>query len=381
MTIDLEGLFDEQPEETNTKPKGKGKKSAAVPPPIVEAGDTSGITDLVLAGAPVSADNPSQKVAAAPPRGLAEIYDEYLKRVYLFDISGSMLKKVLGKESIDDINWGETDSHMWSYLFQRIAECKAKEERLNEWMAENVDPEGEDEAVVPYGMQMDGLEVILSNAPEPAVASDDVETIREKVHALKMFILEQHIYEEAGFSIKPTSTIPSRIQLVATVVRTLIEKRFDKYPDADVSAFAFDTSVHQLESRPKEQLLSEISNLPRRTGGGTSIQLAFKAAFELIRKQPSAMEMNHIIVVTDAEDSCADFIKSEAARRCEQYHIAVDFIHVASRFADFDENTVEALKKLCTDTKGEYTKVTTESDFEAKLIQASTRLLLPPGSN
>jgi hypothetical protein len=317
--------------------------------------------------------------AAKPAPTLAEIYDQFLKRVYMFDISGSMNVPVVGSETIEMFDW--RDSTLGA-ITERIEEAKAKETRLNEWVMEHQDDEDEDAPDLPSYMELSPLESVLCAAPDnlPSHLQTEEELL-DAQRRLKEFIIERHLVLDLGISPKLGCKLETRMQLVQTVALKLIQDRYDKYPNADVAAIAFDTRATVLEAQPKEKLFEEIRNLHQRMGGGTSIDAAFDAAFALIKSQPSAMQMNHIVIVTDAEDQCSVYINDTARKRCAQFKITVDFIHVTKPFGDFDADTVDALVNLCKETNGEYTKVTTKAEFETKFIAAGTRLLLPPGSN
>lgn len=361
MTIDLDNLFADDDELNPSQ-----KTTSSTPSTEGDAAIISDMTDLVIS-TPTSPK-------AAPAASLADIYDRFLKRIYLFDISGSMTTKMVGDETADSIEWNE---YRLQHIEEQIKEIHSKEERLNTWMLEH-DADGD----IPSHLQLDSLDTVLSTYEDPLPSDVDEEEKPAAIESMKQFIVDNHLMLDLGLHAKDGTELPSRMDLVSTTCLSMIKQRYDKYPEADVSAFAFDTKATPLDSRPKERLFEEIEALRRRFGGGTDIKVAFDAAFALIKGSPSPMQMNHIVVVSDGEDNVADYINEVAAKRCKALNIVVDFIHVTTPYHDFeDASTVDALKALCTNTKGEYTKVTTRTEFEQKLIAASTRLLLPPGSN
>lgn len=354
--LDLDGLMNQMPE---PKPEEK-----------IEIGDS---VDL----APVE----KKQVDIPKPQSLEDVFDRFLKRVYLFDISGSMRAPIISDETINSFEWGQyTLDGIRRDIINARAAVQEAETKIQAGLAQ------------PGAVLADLVDAVTLKLAEadPALDTDD--------DRLKVWVIEQQLWRNFNLSPKPGVVLKKRIDLVVTSAKALISKRFEKYPDADVvgiwftnaagvlsdNCFAHTGQVQHLRKLSKEQLLAAIDQLPPQCNGGTDIQNALQTGLNIVEKAPSVMQMHHFILVTDAEDYTGAMCL-ELLPKFKEKGVVLDFIHLTDPYikktwwGNYDENAM-ALKKLCDETGGEYTRVTSVKDFEIKFIQASSRLLLPPGS-
>lgn len=348
--IDLDSLFSDD-EQT--------------PKPQVAQEAPTGPAELVLA-TPAS--------ARTAPKSLAEVYDQYLKRIYLFDCSGSMNSFVVGEETIDMFDWPD---RLFEYIERTVAEARTTAAAAMEKFQQAMDDEGQDDEEIDEP-DLDPLTAKLITAPELEPQGD--EAAHRK--AIQEWVIQNHLFIDFGMSpnFARDFKLTKRMDLIHTSALNLIKKRFDQYPNADVLAAEFDTRVEWFNYTTPAELFERVANI--KPCGGTDILTALTAALNAIKKQPSVVGMNHIIIVTDAESGSHGI--ADLLPRFKETNTALDFIHITNPYPNHEESyyrsTADELTKLCAETKGEYTKVTTANEFEVKFLAASSRLLLPPGA-
>lgn len=364
--VDLDGLFSETLENPQT--------------PAEETGDL-GIA-LAEKKQPANTEN----------RSLDEVYDQYLKRIYLFDVSGSMKDPVISDETIDSFEWSEFYLNM---VRERIRAARPMVEKARQDLSNLLLNGGDPDASL--DLLIDQLEIVLAEAPDEALVSDQT---------LKEYVIRCQMWQALGIPRKPGAKITRRIDLTVTSAKALIGKRFDQYPDADIVGIWFDqragvfgsdeelnpmllprkrsARAKILRHLTKEELLREIDILPSRCGGGTNILNAVTTAMGVIEAQPLPLQLHHIILITDAEDG-SGYTLYEMLPQLKAKGIVLDFLHLCDPYSDrvhyqgYVDNATW-LKKLCEATGGEYTRVTDTRMFELKFLQASSRKLLPPGA-
>lgn len=354
--IDLDNLFNGNEKKSDTK-----KKETPAPAPIVE----SGCTDLIPGGLDI-VTNKSSKPAPPPSLSLESIYEKNMKLVYLFDTSGSMSANVIGKRDVEKFIWSED---VMEAIARNVKRAVEKVEQAHAQLASALEGDEEEGDDMPEPIELDPITEAWF---ECADLTGD---------ALKAAVLEHGLHTEIALSIDYSKTrhadFTDRMQLVKTSARKLIEERYAKYPDADVTAVAFELSRRELGGGlGKEALLDAIQGMI--PTGGTDIMAAIDFAMDICKKRPSKMHMHHFVLVTDSEDSGAARIR-EYLPKFQKAGIVLDFIHVTNPLRHYSSEAAEALIEVCKATGGEYQKVTTPEQFETRFLQASTRLCLPPG--
>lgn len=382
MPIDLDNLFNDV---TPDKPQEK-----------LVVGDT-----MQLATTP-------KQALKEMPKSLEDTFDGYVKRIYLFDVSGSMLDPIVSDENVNSFEWEKTD---WSgqTAIQRTRERVAnavtqmEQAKLQFDQLQLVQSSGNPFLTVNHGCGSKKSEDIktwedLMESEEVALAKTPVEAATDD-ERLKDYIVESGLWRYLGIDTVPGYTIKRRIDLTATSAKNFIEKRFEKFPDADVVALAFDNQVYVLGAPPenqllvrklnKEELMAAIDTLQEKCGGGTNILRAVQTAMQILTKAPSPMNLHHLILVTDAEDGSGQEIYNSILPEMKQKGVTLDFLHLTDVFFNPRKSRYQAwgggeansvyLQRTCEATGGEYTQVRTTKDFETKFLEANTRKLLPAG--
>jgi hypothetical protein len=170
------------------------------------------------------------------------------------------------------------------------------------------------------------------------------------------------------------------MQAVKDAARDFVHKRFQKYPNANVTLFSFEDSPKLLSAGLSEaDLMEGISRLPDYGGGGTNIYRAVERALSECKKRPSEVNAHHIVLVSDGCDYGAKGVL-DLLPRMKELGMVFDFIFIlgASESEIADDSTIAALKRVCEETGGEFVTVKTEKDFVQKFLAASNRPLLPP---
>jgi uncharacterized protein with von Willebrand factor type A (vWA) domain len=126
-------------------------------------------------------------------------------------------------------------------------------------------------------------------------------------------------------------------------------------------------------------VLEAVNKLPDMCGGGTTITQAVKTAISLIKQRPSRVQANQIILVTDGQDHEAVAVE-DLLSQMKELNIVFDFIFIRGQTEDkgYYTRAVDVLRKVCSETGGEYQTCSKASDFEMQLMAASNRPALPP---
>lgn len=176
---------------------------------------------------------------------------------------------------------------------------------------------------------------------------------------------------------EPTNT---KMNLVKTAVADLVDRRYEKFPDARVvlQTFNFDSTI---EAATHESIKTRLASLT--ANGGTNIYGAVVQALAYFEQYPSPVGLNHLIIVSDGEDWQAMQIKEDLLGRMKEQGVVLDYIYIKGKQGMTNESTQSAVAKmftdLCKELGGDYVEVSSSSEFEKKLLAASTRLCLPPG--
>lgn len=167
-----------------------------------------------------------------------------------------------------------------------------------------------------------------------------------------------------------------KIDVMKKAVADFADRRYEKYPDAQIIVATFDDST-EIESTSQAMLRPKLQALYPR--GGTNITLAVTQVLDYLKKLPECIS-NHIVLVTDGEDWGAVQVK-ELIPRMKEMNVVLDYIYVKSDY-DSDGTTSsevsKAFKEICTELGGEYKECKYANDFEKVFLAASNRLALPP---
>jgi hypothetical protein len=161
------------------------------------------------------------------------------------------------------------------------------------------------------------------------------------------------------------------------MAKEMIEGRRKKYPKAVIELVVFNDDAEVTRHNGTTEALCAIVDKIH-TSGCTDIYRAVVKAMHLVAKQPSEVNLNHLVLVTDGEDGSATLLV-ELIPNMKGLGIVLDFIYMAQPGATFNqEGAIQAIKQVCDATGGTCEIVTTKEEFKAKFVLASTRALLPP---
>lgn len=335
-------------------------------------------------------------------KSLDDVFDKYMKLVYLFDVSGSMYEGI-PSDTIDKMYvWTPeilaefrsrlikeaTESTNFKYNLERAKQV-LKEQAIEEMREESDDEDSEEEksSDEPSDSVIEELAINLHAGFE--VNSD---------HYLKLAI-HSDLKNRAAFRdinlMKLFVEADTKTKLVAMkdAAVEFVTKRFNKYPEADVVVFKFDDHPTKIaESVPKGPTLAAIQAMGG--GGGTDIYTAMARGVQTCKKMQSPVKAHHIVLVTDGEDFSARNVP-QLLPEMKKLNIVVDFIYMKSIAAEQADlismlfgtrqeranANIEALIKVSKETGGEFVTVTNAAEFKEKFLAASSRLCLPPASN
>jgi hypothetical protein len=171
----------------------------------------------------------------------------------------------------------------------------------------------------------------------------------------------------------------TKMELVKKCVADLVDRRYEKYPDARVVLETFNADA-TIEAATHESIKTRLAGLY--PNGGTNILYAVQQALSYFRQYPSPVGLNHLIIVTDGDDWGAMEVKN-LLPEFKEMGVVIDYIYIKGGEPGYSDGSVSAVAKmfteLCKELGGEYTEVTSASEFEKKLLAYSTRLCLPPG--
>lgn len=215
--------------------------------------------------------------------------------------------------------------------------------------------------------------------PEPMQATEGM-TPDEMLNSLQKKV---YVFDESG---SMASYMPredgkeereTKTQAVKRMMKRFVTDRFKKYPNSQISVLGFGTDTRVIcEAGSKwKQVTDAVENL--QADSSTDIFQAVEFAVKHIEDSPSQLKVNQIIFVSDGMDHGATNVK-KLLGRMKKSNITFDFIFVNSYEYSGYSSAVEALRKLCKDTGGEFIEVSKASEFEDKFLEVSNRLALPP---
>jgi hypothetical protein len=281
---------------------------------------------------------------------LEDIYDRFSKLIYLIDASGSMGDWMAKDEPTStDYNW--TD--------EILRDAKVL-------LLEAID---------------DGADIL---DPDSGVDLTAAAVKKLTPDQLKAVVLQEGL--EAELNLQPINVAPatqqkrkSKMMAVKDAARDFVKKRFEKWPDANVMLFSFESHPTLLAAGISEQnVLDGINRLPDGGGGGTDIYRAVARAVEHCKKRKDDVGVHHIVLVSDGMDGGATGVRG-LLPDMKEIGIVFDFIFIQGGSENMEgDPIIRALREVCEATGGEFTIVKSEKDFLQKFLAASNRLCLPP---
>jgi len=302
------------------------------------------------------------------------IYDHYQKKLYVFDRSGSMGTGMMPEEEASMYKWTPeilqnvrgvfvTEGFLYNAALATL-DMAALDDEEYEQAKEDIDNMTTDELWVKAGI------------------TDD-ELFKKHLVAQNLLIhpkIEPLLQRDYGFN----RTTERKIEAVRGAMKKFVEQRFKKYPDAQVGVIGFGDAAHIMcyPGAPKPEVLTAVQALDA-DYGGTNILKAIKAAMTEFKRSPSHVGSHHIVMVTDGQDWLHENDVDILLHNMKERNVVFDFIYVvgygySARDDKDPKSTSGLLRKLCTETGGEYQVVSKSSDFEEKFLKASNRLALPP---
>lgn len=331
---------------------GKDPKKQKKQQPAIRPTDAVGPVDLVIA--PKKEAEKAKPKAVVAPKGLSleEIYDSQSRMIYLFDVSGSMGEEMPGaKKSVDDFIWDETT----------LVNIRDRAADAAKQLADPKSP-----------LYPDDSETVEQLKRFAALVGLDDE-------ALKRGVIDSEMYKDMYI---PTNWYVQRsgnkLAVVKQAAVNMVNRRYEKYPNALVGALMFSDNPIPMPFDNKEGLIESIKSMS--TIAGTNIMNAINAATSACKRAPSPVNLHHLVLVTDGLDSRAVTI-TDMIPEFKKMGVVLDFIHIPSAHHEARYvSVVDAIRKTCEATGGEYVVVRTAQEFDQKFIAASTRLMLPPAS-
>jgi hypothetical protein len=293
-------------------------------------------------------------------RKLGDVYSEFAKLVFCFDVSGSMSERI----AADKNKKGFADQYLWTP--ERLASIRAKVADAIAVVMSGQDLGWEQQEIIKM------IDPLVPGMPPTFTVTDEEIKTRVIQHDL---IGSFHVAIDWS---KPHMQPPSRIELVAKLAKQEIEARFAKFPQSSLAVIAFGAGAKVVfDSGTADEVRAVVDRIQvgmdSVNSGGTDIMASIRAGVECCRKHPSSVGLHHFIVVSDGGDSGTNVLP-EWVPVLKQSGIILDYIHIG------DENPNDALKAACAALGGECVVVNTEAAFETKFVEAVHRLCLPPAS-
>ncbi len=181
------------------------------------------------------------------------VYDEYKVLLYAIDISGSMAEPLISENAAD---------YDWPPQLKDFVKKFGNSEYI-----------GED---------IKDLMALIDLVDE--------EELKKTITSLNP--------NRFGIYRKPAS-IGNKMDLVRKSVADLVDRRYEKNPNARVALMTFNTDA-QIEAATRDSIKTALHGMY--PAGGTNIYAAVTEALRYFEKYPSPVGLHHIVLVTDGED-------------------------------------------------------------------------------
>lgn len=287
-----------------------------------------------------------------------DVYDEGTKKIFILDISYSMIERIIDEATVDKFVWGKDTMNRIRDLVRKV-EAKVD--------GDVVDSSGD--------MFGDGPPVTLTEEEEklyyrllPVI--DDEEKLKAEVVA-------NDLIGYFGVSldyIRHDSKAKPKIDLMKEMALQEIEKRVSEYPDAEIATLVFNHKPEFLQFDGTVDGL-KLALLGIFCCGGTNIKKAIEESIGALRG--SASLVHHFVLVSDGQDyQNLDHLLPVLVEKS----VVLDFIFIDSISHRWwsQRKGAESLKRLCDATGGRYIRVTTQSDLKKNFVEAARRKCLPP---
>lgn len=326
-----------------------------------------------LVHVPSAAKKQETSIGAGQGTSITEMYDKYMKLIYLFDVSGSMSSGMAPEDTASLYEWPQD-------LLKKFRERMKKDPDIvsDSMSAMNgTDPDDLDE---------DDLDDYSDDMSDGFLSAADIDNLSE--NELKRKIIDEGLSKKYNIPLQRKAVSysnrysgKSKLEAVKDAARRFVAERFKKYPAANVKVFAFDESCQDRTHGVGEQaVLYALDSLV--PSGMTDIYGAVDRGVSECKKRPSEVGANHIVLVSDGFDSNAGMVEEKLLSRMLENTVVFDFIYIIGGDDDLGERVandavINSLKRVCEKTGGKFEIVSKESDFEKKFIEASKRLCLP----
>jgi Mg-chelatase subunit ChlD len=337
------------------------KKSKA---PKVQAAE-GGELGLVLA-------SKSAGVKPAESQSLDKIYQELQKLIYLIDHSGSMNEQVAGSAHVEYFLWSaETMAEIASIVaaaVKKLADWKSAIEKFEQQVAEGKD--GDDDLFIDL-VPIDAVDKLWAQCD--GFEGEDLKVKVLQLGLNKVLYLPYNWSKNMG-----RGRLDSKLEMVKKLASKMVRDREAQFKGADTMVIQFADGASKLPSFDAESLVKAIEGMS--PAGGTDIKGAVKTAMTECRRRPSAVNLHHIVLVTDGEDWSSTQLP-ELIPEMKSLGVVLDFIYIANPGDTFESSpSIAAIKQVCDTTGGTCTIVTSASEFETKFVEASQRKCLPPAN-
>mgnify|MGYP005850411213 FL=1 len=313
--------------------------------------------------------------AESKSSSLEAVYDRHMKLIYCVDISGSMSSYLFNLEDIEDFDWTGSKS-----LIQRRIRNAVNRLGLTAMLEEYgacASSEGEEHALPP------ALHALRYE--DPSTDHIWVSMAGQDPLLQRTTIVQYSLFNEIGLApqyrrINYAET-PSKIAVVRSELKKLIEERFQRFPEADVHLVRFGARVHYSPWKTRADLLQQVENLSA-CESNTVIGAALARCVSMCKRRPSQVAAHHVVLISDGLDSTLSPALPHLVQEMKNINIVLDFIHVGSPSEVISwESCIKDLRAACKELNGEYKIVSRSKDLRNRLQEAGRRLCLPAPSN
>ncbi len=329
------------------------------------------LNDLKLTGMEIA--KRETEVAQTKVKSLGETYDEHAKLIFLLDVSGSM-GAIIAE--------GYTDLYLWTA--EKLAAIRTQIDAVSKKAASIVSDASDD---MDEDEDIDSIEVEVTPEEQACLVVLNAGPLGDD-EDLKKRILREDLTDAFGVIRNPyhaSKKAPTRLEAVKRLAKQEIQNRINKYPTAKVAFVAFATQAelrydsglnvgfNDRDGQPKG-FMDLLEDMEISLGGGTDILNAIRKGMDSCRKNPSSVGLHHFVLVSDGGDDQADRHIGSWVPTLKDSGIVLDYIHIGDDY--MNTGIVEACKLLGGDSQ----KVNTLAALEEKFVEASRRLMLPPGN-
>lgn len=233
-----------------------------------------------------------------------------------------------------------------------------------------IDLDALEQAVVAPSTDIGGLAVV--QGPKVSLFENKQQSFIDLTHLQLMYLIDVSLSMCRTFTGEEC-----RLDTVKRVVGGFLQKHFANFPQAHASIWSFNMGTHKWCTwGTKDAVVNALKAM--QLSGGTSLTQAVQEAVWELKRTPSPTKQNHIVMASDGIDKKAvavEFLADEMVAN----NIVFDFILIAtdSPSSPSMRDALDALKRTCKRTGGQFVIVNDALAFEQHLLGVSSRPCLP----